>query len=263
MNNKIHFILGFVITVVFSTNAFAKLQIGEIIRKSGPKVTVNGKVVKASMPLFWGDRLISGPDTTLDILIYPSMAIKLNPSSEMKLIGSLIEKAQKSLNSTSAIQVVKGKIQGHLSKSMDIKNNVKVFTRKTVSAIRGTTFEISEEGEIDSVEVYEGEVEVSSLANENPNSTISVSAGNEVTTADMKPQAVVQKETPTLPTTEEIKTAWNKNSEVILSAHAKEAKKYKEILDRDVSSMYKGLQKDAKGMFQSTKGAYDQFKKKK
>ena len=39
--------------------------------------------------------------------------------------------------------------------------------------------------------------------------------------------------------------------------------KYKELLDRDVSSMYKGLRQDAKAMFQSTKGAYDQFKKKK
>lgn len=263
MQNKIMIIIAYIFPLLFSLNSFAKLQIGEIIRRSGPNVTINDKLVKASVPLFWGDRLISGPDTILEILIYPSMALKLQPSTEVKLVGNLVQEIQKNITSTSAIQLVKGQITGYLAKNANIENKVKVFARKTVSAIRGTTFEISEEENVDSIEVFEGVIEVSSIADEEKVNSVSLSAGNEITTIDLKPQVVAQKEVPIVLKSEEIDTVWNKNSEMILSSHAKEAKKYKELLDRDVRSVYKGLQKDAKGMFKSTKGAYDQFKKKK
>lgn len=252
--------LTILLVCLFFQQAEAKLQIGEIVKLAGARATVNGKEVKTSVPLFWGDRLFAGPDTTLDVLIYPSFAIKLTPSSEVKFIGNLVEKQGKQLLASTAIQALKGRLQARVYKASNVVNDIKVFGRRTMSSIRGTTFEV-DAGETESVEVFEGQVDVQPLAG--PTQDIqSVGTGQEFSAMSAKVVDVKTAPPADLITSESAQQKWQVEEEKVLSAHAKEAKKYREIMNRDVRSVGESLRKDAQGMFRSLKGGYDQFKKK-
>lgn len=270
----IRYFLTALAIVCGSHSAWGALKIGEILKPAGAHATVNGKVIQASIPLFWGDRLFTGPDTTLDVIVYPAFSLKLKPSSEVRLIGNLIEKNGERLMASTAIEALKGKLQGHVFSGSAVKNDLKIFSRRTISSIRGTTFEVSadaggdDSASADDVSVFEGTVDVEPIAKADSAKTafpmaVPVSAGQEFNASTAKVTSLNEAAPTDLVAKADVDAQWKKDEAAVLSAHAKEAKKYREIMERDVKSVSDGYRKDAHGMFKSIKGSYDQFKKKK
>ena len=115
------------------------------------------------------------------------------------------------------------------------------------------------------VEVFEGTIEVESLvkAAGSAAASIPVTGGEKFVATAPAAVASTTAAPADLVSGAAMDAQWKADEAVVLSAHAKEAKKYREILDRDVKSVSMSMRKDAKGMFRSIKGSYDQFKKKK
>lgn len=233
--------------------ASAKLQVGRILKSNGDAIKINNSNAESEAALFWGDQLLTGKDTTVEVLIYPSFSIKLWPSTNVKLIGSLIGKQDAHLSASSVVQIIAGKIQGQVIKKSGDSAKVRIFGNRTISSIRGTVFEVDTESETEAV-VYEGKVEVQVPA---INKSFVVQASEALNLKASKPVVEANASpAPQLATGKEIEAVWAKDAASVLASHEKEAKNYKKSLDRDVSGLNQSLKKDASGVFKNLKGIY-------
>lgn len=251
-------VLFFIFLLFVGCHASARLQIGRILNVKGAGLMINEKNVTTDEALFWGDKLATGKETILNLIIYPSFSITVKPSSEIKLIGGIVEQNGQNILSSSAVRVLKGKIQANVKSSENVINTIKVFGQRSISAIRGTTFEINTEAANNEVYVEEGLIDVEPLVG---TQTIQVRSGK---TANLEKSTTVellrnQLETPNI---ESAKKSWEKEAGTILTTHRLVAKKYKKALDSEIASLRKSLLRDIVSMRKTTKGIYDQFKNK-
>lgn len=108
-----------------------------------------------------GDTLFTN-DSVLLILLYPTTQMSVSKNTQIKITESLIEEDAEKTKSISLVDLVKGMIRLQVTKVEDLEIEQKIRANNVVFGVRGTEFEVSEEGENVDLDVIEGEVEVSS-----------------------------------------------------------------------------------------------------
>ena len=108
-----------------------------------------------------GDTLFTN-DSVLLILLYPTTQMSVSKNTQIKITESLIQEDAEKTKSISLIDLVKGMIRLQVTKVEDLEIEQKIKANNVVFGVRGTEFEVSEEGDNVDLDVIEGEVEVSS-----------------------------------------------------------------------------------------------------
>ena len=108
------------------------------------------------IPLYEGDTLEAGSDSTIEVVFDDSTILKLDPDSKLT-IRNLVRKDKTS----TIVELIKGKVMA-IVKKLTEKEEFTVKTKMAMAAVKGTEF-IVDTGDNDSVGVYDGAVEVSGL----------------------------------------------------------------------------------------------------
>lgn len=222
-----------------------------IMAKANDKIIV-GEFVddrKASKnsnkPIFWGDKIVNSSQLGKLILLYPNVSIKFSKGTEIKIIGQLVTKDQGTVLSAGAIQLIKGSLLGQVAKTEGVSNQLKIFGRKTVSSIRGTTFNIQNDSESE-VQVLEGEVLVKNIK----------------TQKEEIVEGFVNESSPLIPP-EKMNELWQKQLVEVLKIHRENAQALKTTLDKNIIDVYSNLSRDIEKQKEQYKGFYNQFRKNK
>lgn len=243
MKIKMFFKYTLVITLILLSQmslASSAVPVGEFITED---LTFSRKH-KDKQLINWGQTIANSTQNSLKFILYPEMSFQIEPGSSIKIIGQFIKQDGKNILTEGAIQIIKGKLKGQIAKNAMIQNQLKVFGKKTLSSIRGTTFEIDVES-AEELAVEEGKVEVELL--EKKSTKIVEGQSNEAK------QLIEHKL---------VISSWNENKQQVLSIHNKEAKRLQASLKKDIGMAYLNLNKDIRKSFEQHKGHYDQFKKK-
>ncbi|MFP4497355.1 MAG: FecR domain-containing protein [Vulcanimicrobiota bacterium] len=99
-----------------------------------------------------GDEIKTLEQTYCLLVLSDGSTIKLGENTHIKL--SLPEGEKKK----SAIQIFIGKIWNDVSKAFDKNSTYEVKTPNAIAAVKGTTFEVFTNGEVDELSVFNGEV---------------------------------------------------------------------------------------------------------
>lgn len=246
-------ILLCLISVATASVVNAKIQVGKFVSQSATGVSINGKNANATSPIYWGDQFETDKSSTAEILIYPSLALKIMPATKIKIVGNLIEEKAGTLDSQSVINVSSGRIQGQLLKKEDEKNNVRIYGKRTISSVRGTIFEIDTTSSVEA-QVFEGHVAVSVPLEKKD---LEINAGESV---DLSSGAKIKEITSDIPKISAVSiavTTWKEDASAIVASHKKEAQRYRKLLQEDISKMNRSLKKDAASVYGGLKGTYE------
>ena len=108
-----------------------------------------------------GDTLFS-QGAVMVIHLYPSTQLSLSKNTQITLTQNLIEEDKTKEKTSSIVNFIKGVVRVLVTKEADQEIEQKVAADGVAFAVRGTEFEVSEEGDDFDLDVIEGEVEVSS-----------------------------------------------------------------------------------------------------
>jgi hypothetical protein len=142
---------------------FAHAQIGEVLSltsddayltRSGAKI-----VLTQGASLEVGDKVYSESSHVV-LILYPKTQISLVRGSELSLSQHFIDDDKE--KTTSLIDLIKGLIRMQVTKDGNEKVDQKVGANGVTFAVRGTEFEVSTSDDDAELDVFEGEVEVSS-----------------------------------------------------------------------------------------------------
>lgn len=251
------FLCGFFFWFSFVSNCFAQLPVGKVLNMSLTRnLVINGKKIKSEDKLYWGDKIETNSNEEAELLLFPSLTIKIKPNSEVAVVGNLISESHGKTNTESIIKVMKGSIVANLYKTENNENNLKVIGKRSISSIRGTIFEVNVDSENENT-VFEGKISVTIPAIKkelevNQNESLNTISGQSITNTAEIPKFIPK---------EEVESIWSKNSAEILSHHKKEAQKYKKLLDQESKKITANLDKSASGMFNNIRGVYGNKKK--
>lgn len=108
-----------------------------------------------------GDEIFT-QDSVVVVHLYPQSQLSLSKNTHVKLSKSVIDESTETEKAFSIIDYVKGIIRLQVTKDPNQAIEQKVQADGVAFAVRGTEFEISQEGDDVDLDVVEGEVEVSS-----------------------------------------------------------------------------------------------------
>ncbi len=156
------FLLSFILTLSVS---FA--EVGKVISLYGSGTTTlirNGNETNLTPEtLFEKDDEIRTTNSTAILHIYPSSQIAVGQNSQIKITESIITEDENNTEvSESIINLIKGFLRLQITKEADQKIDQKVVAKDVTFGVRGTDFEVNIDDEGADLDVYEGEVEVSS-----------------------------------------------------------------------------------------------------
>ena len=117
--------------------------------------------IKTNTEIEQGDE-INSEDSVLTFLIYPTGQYRLSKKSTIKITQSFIQDSNEVEKSFSVIEFVKGVIRAQVVRDDDLEIDHQIRAKDVAFAIRGTEFEVSQDGDDYDLDVVEGEVEVSS-----------------------------------------------------------------------------------------------------
>ncbi len=145
--------------------SFAHAQVGEILSIKGNQdawLTRGGNKVTLSegASLETGDS-IHTENSHVTFILYPKIQMSLVKGTELNITRHMIEESS-SEKSTSLIELVKGLIRVQVTKDGTEEVDHKVDARGVTFSVRGTEFEVSSTDDDAELDVFEGEVEVSS-----------------------------------------------------------------------------------------------------
>jgi hypothetical protein len=154
----------FATVLVLSNVSFA--EVGKITKMIGAEdaYLVRGSekiLLQQDLNLEEGDEL-STQNTVVVAYLYPTTQLSLSKNTQIKISQNLIEDADSLEKTTSVIDYVKGIIRAQVTKDKDLEINQRIQTKDVAFAVRGTEFEVSQDGDDFDLDVIEGEVEVSS-----------------------------------------------------------------------------------------------------
>ncbi|MFZ4715284.1 MAG: FecR domain-containing protein [Bacteriovoracaceae bacterium] len=145
----------------------AQAEIGKVLKFSGTgsfviKVNSPSDPLKTDQLLEEGDQ-IKTTDGTVVILLYPATQMIISKNTIVKLTkNQTVEYESGKEKTSSIIEFLSGLIRLQVSKDENQEIEQKVQAPHVVFGVRGTEFEISNDGEDIDLDVVEGEVEVSS-----------------------------------------------------------------------------------------------------
>ncbi len=105
---------------------------------------------------------INSEDSVLTFLIYPTGQYRLSKKTTIKITQSFIQDSNEVEKSFSVIEFVKGVIRAQVVRDDNLEIDHQIKAKDVAFAIRGTEFEVSQNGDDFDLDVVEGEVEVSS-----------------------------------------------------------------------------------------------------
>lgn len=145
--------------------SFAHAEVGEIISMRGGSDSYlmrNGS--KASISegdkLEVGDTVHSG-SAHVALILYPKIQMGLAKDTELKITSHMVEEATTE-KTESLIELIKGLIRIQVTRDQNEEVQQKVDARGVTFAVRGTEYEVSSTDDDAELDVFEGEVEVSS-----------------------------------------------------------------------------------------------------
>lgn len=117
--------------------------------------------VVQDLELEQGDEIHS-LDSVVMIYLYPTTQMNLAKNSQIKITENLVAEAGEKEKVSSVIDFIKGLVRVQVTRDESLEIEQKVQANGVAFAVRGTEFEVSEEGEDFDLDVIEGEVEVMS-----------------------------------------------------------------------------------------------------
>jgi len=117
--------------------------------------------IRENINLEQGDELFT-EGSVIVVHLYPTTQISLAKNTQIKINESLIEGDGEKEKSFSVIEFIKGIVRLQVTRDENLEIDQKVVADGVAFAVRGTEFEISQDGEDFDLDVLEGEVEVSS-----------------------------------------------------------------------------------------------------
>jgi hypothetical protein len=154
------------LVLLLSTHSFAEEEVGKILKMAGEEdafVLRNNKkiTITKDTSLRLGDE-ISSSKTVLLIFLEPSTQMSIGVNTILKISKNLLEENGKKVKSTSIIDLVKGMVRLQVTKFDDLEIDQKIQSKDVAFGVRGTEFEVSNDGENVDLDVVGGEVTVSS-----------------------------------------------------------------------------------------------------
>lgn len=151
------------LAIFFTT--FAHAQIGEILSLRGPQdawLSRGGNKINLTEggTLEVGDS-IHTENAHVTFLLYPKIQMSLVKGTEITISKHLVEEST-SEKTSSLIELIKGLIRIQVTRDGNEEVDQKVDAKGITFAVRGTEFEVSSTDEDAELDVFEGEVEVSS-----------------------------------------------------------------------------------------------------
>lgn len=155
---------SFLFCLLFSISAFA--EVGKFIKIEGAQDAVISRLKNKIKPELNGDieegDEIETNNSFLVLYLYPSTQIRLNKNSKIQITQALIEDSKVGEDNTSVIKLIKGIIRLQISKDVNQNINQQVTVGDVSFGVRGTEFEVSALSEDVDLDVFEGEVTVTS-----------------------------------------------------------------------------------------------------
>lgn len=156
--------LLWILPVFMMTFSFA--EVGRVVKIVGGQdayILRQGEkqVLQAEQDLEEGDQIFSQSSHVV-IQIYPATQMSIIKDSEVTLTQNLIEETEQVKKATSLIELVKGLIRLQVTKEEGMELDQTVRAPQVAFSVRGTDFEVSTLGDDIDLDVYEGDVEVSS-----------------------------------------------------------------------------------------------------
>lgn len=155
--------LSFLILLLSTSSSFA--GIGKVINLIGSDaVLLRGSKeipVTLDQEIELQDRLFSR-ESIVVVYLAPASQLSLSKNSEVQISEALLQEGEDLTRSESIIDLIKGLIRLQVVKEEGIEVNQLIRTKDVAFGVRGTDFEVKLEEEEVLLDVYEGEVEVTS-----------------------------------------------------------------------------------------------------
>jgi len=155
----------FIIPVMFLIT-FAHAQVGEIVSVRGGSdayLSRNGEknILSKGLSLEVGDTLRT-ENSHVVLILFPKIQMSLVKGTEFTITSHIVDDAGEGQNTESLIDLIKGLIRIQVNRDKNEKIEQKVNARDVSFAVRGTEYEVSSSEELAELDVFEGEVEVTS-----------------------------------------------------------------------------------------------------
>jgi hypothetical protein len=150
--------------VLLASTAFAEVgKISKVVGSGDAYILRNKEKITITVDasIEQGDELFT-QDSVLIVYLYPTSQIGLAKNTQIKITQNLIEGTDEKDKSFSVIDFIKGLIRLQVTKEDNLEIEQKIVADGVAFAVRGTEFEVSQEGEDFDLDVIEGEVEVTS-----------------------------------------------------------------------------------------------------
>lgn len=144
----------------------AHAEVGEIISVKGGTdayLSRNGEkhALAEGFSIQVGD-IIRSENSLVVFLLFPKIQMSLVKGTEILITSHLVEEAGEGDKTFSLVDLVKGLIRIQVTRDQDDQVEQKVNARDVSFAVRGTEYEVSSTDSDAELDVFEGEVEVSS-----------------------------------------------------------------------------------------------------
>ncbi len=154
----------FFVFLLLTTLAYA--EVGEILSlRGGTDSYLMRDGVKSSIgegvKLEVGDSIHSG-NSYVTLILYPKIQMGLAKDTELKITSHLVDEANGPEKTDSLIELIKGLIRIQVTRDHNEEVKQRVDARGVTFAVRGTEYEVSSTDDDAELDVFEGEVEVSS-----------------------------------------------------------------------------------------------------
>lgn len=146
--------------------SLAQAEVGEIISVKGSTdayLSRNGEKhsLVEGFPLQVGD-IIRSENSSVIFLLFPKIQMSLVKGTEVLITSHLVQEAGEGDKTFSLIDLIRGLIRIQVTRDQDDQVEQKVNARDVSFAVRGTEYEVSSTDTDAELDVFEGEVEVSS-----------------------------------------------------------------------------------------------------
>lgn len=146
--------------------SFAFAEVGEVVSLRGGSDSYllrNG----SKTPVTEGEKLevgdiIHSASSHVTIILFPKIQMGLSKNTELRITRHMVDEATGVEKTDSLIDLIKGLVRIQVSRDANEEVQQKVEARDITFAVRGTEYEVSSTDEDAELDVFEGEVEVSS-----------------------------------------------------------------------------------------------------
>ncbi len=156
-----YFLSAFIVLI-----SLAHAEVGEIISLRGGTDSYllrNGSKtsITEGVKLEVGDSIHSGKGH-VSLLLYPKIQMGLSTDTELRITAHMVSEANNKVKTDSLIDMIKGLVRIQVTRDQNEEVQQKVDARGVSFAVRGTEYEVSSTEDDAELDVFEGEVEVSS-----------------------------------------------------------------------------------------------------